>query len=166
MKYDVITTGFINDSKTTITRLPFLAVWTITIHCCMVYLTAYQKSHSQSRTPPHVSSLASDDATISRPCYASCIGFLSGDQWIIKLHVWCTSRCLVGHLHTQPMTSTSSPTKVAVYSDRLPIGHASFLAHKTVLVTETLFLRLRVCETTLAIVLASCNISSSDRLDD
>jgi len=46
MKYDVITTGFINDSKTTITRLSFLAVWTITIHCCMVYLTAYQKSHS------------------------------------------------------------------------------------------------------------------------
>ena len=56
-------------------------------------------------------------------CCAICTGFLSGDKSNTRSLAWCTSRCLVWHRHIWLMTSTSSPTAAAAFSDQQLTGH-------------------------------------------
>ena len=92
----------------------------------------------------------------SRPCY-SCTGFLSIDEWTTIWHA--LSPCAPVTIRQAPAclavtTTASSLTLVAICSDRLPTGRASFDVHTASLVTEALVLLVRVLER-FAILLAT-----------
>jgi len=79
------------------------------------------------RTPLHVWSQELDDTTISRLCCISCVGCLSVNESSTRLHAWYASSWLVKHPHTEPTTSNSLWTVIAVSYVQPPPGHAQQL---------------------------------------
>jgi len=85
-------------------------------------------------TSGHRSSTSSCDQTcsgvlrtISRLCCISCVGCLSVNESSTRLHAWYASSWLVKHPHTEPTTSNSLWTVIAVSYVQPPPGHAQQL---------------------------------------
>jgi len=101
-------------------------------------------SCSQYKKPPHDSSLAREDATISSQCYISCTGF----QFDVEFKVASTSRYPDKHLSTWLTTVGSCLRPVDVLCGQPMSWHVRCREHKTVTVTGDLPSSACACGTT------------------